>query len=72
MAITKDMTISDCVEQFPETVEVLHRYGLGCFGCAVSSLESIAQGAALHGIDADTLVSELNAVIMDKGTLTSR
>ncbi|OIO87867.1 MAG: disulfide oxidoreductase [Candidatus Aquicultor secundus] len=65
MAITKETTISDCVEQYPETVEVLCRYGLACFGCAVSRLENIQQGAALHGIDADTLVAELNAAIIE-------
>ncbi|MHB8842412.1 MAG: DUF1858 domain-containing protein [Candidatus Aquicultor sp.] len=66
MNITKDTTISDCVEQYPETVEVLCRYGLACFGCAVSRLENIAQGAQLHGIDPDTLVAELNAAITEK------
>jgi hybrid cluster-associated redox disulfide protein len=58
--ITKEMTISECVERFPETVDVFVRFGLACFGCAVSQLENIGQGAALHGIDADKLVSELN------------
>ncbi|MBE0448079.1 MAG: DUF1858 domain-containing protein [Actinobacteria bacterium] len=65
MAITKETTIAECVERYPETVEVFYRYGLSCFGCAVSSLENIEQGAALHGIDPDTLVSELNASIAE-------
>ncbi|HEY3374966.1 MAG TPA: DUF1858 domain-containing protein [Candidatus Aquicultor sp.] len=63
IAITKDMTIADCVENYPETVEVFHRFGLACFGCAVSRLENLEQGAALHGINPDTLVDELNAVV---------
>lgn len=63
--ITKEMTISDCVENYPETVEVLHRHGLACFGCAISRLENLAQGAALHGIDIDVLIEELNASITD-------
>ena len=64
-AITKDMTIADCVEQYPETAEVFFNHGLSCFGCAISRLESIAQGAALHKLDPDELVAELNAVIKD-------
>ncbi|MDP2211742.1 MAG: DUF1858 domain-containing protein [Candidatus Aquicultor sp.] len=63
MAVTKDMTISDCVELYPETIEVFVKHGLSCFGCAVSRLENIEQGAALHGIDPDKLVAELNAAI---------
>lgn len=60
MAITKEMTIAECVEQYPETVEVFHRHGLACFGCAVAQLENIDQGAKLHGINPDDLVAELN------------
>ncbi|MCL6472288.1 MAG: DUF1858 domain-containing protein [Firmicutes bacterium] len=63
MAITKDMTIAECVEQYPETVEVFLRHGLACFGCAVSQFENIEQGAALHGLDPNDLVAELNAVV---------
>jgi hybrid cluster-associated redox disulfide protein len=61
--ITKEMTISECVEQFQETVDVFVKFGLACFGCAISQLENIGQGAALHGIDADKLVSELNEAV---------
>jgi hybrid cluster-associated redox disulfide protein len=61
--ITKETTISECVERFPETVDVFVRFGLACFGCAVSQLENIGQGAALHGIDSARLVAELNAAV---------
>ncbi|MDI6715767.1 MAG: DUF1858 domain-containing protein [Actinomycetota bacterium] len=64
--ITKDMSIAECVEQYPETVDVFQRYGLACFGCAVSRLENIEQGAALHGIDPNVLVAELNDVVENK------
>ncbi len=66
LAITKEMTIAECVEQYPETVQVFLRYGLACYGCAVSQLENIAQGAALHSINPDVLVDELNSVIGKK------
>lgn len=66
MAITKEMTIAECVEQYPETVEIFYSHGLSCFGCAVARYENIEQGAALHGIDPDALVSELNASIADE------
>lgn len=66
MAVTRETIIAECVEQYPETVEVFHRHGLACFGCAVSRLENIEQGAALHSINPDALVAELNAVIKDE------
>lgn len=30
--ITKDMSITDIVEKYPQTVEVFQRYGMHCFG----------------------------------------
>ncbi len=63
MKITKEMTIAEVVETYPKTVDVFMRYGLGCLGCAISRMENIEQGAAMHGIDIDTLVADLNKVV---------
>ena len=58
--ITKEMPIGDVVREHPETVPVFMKHGLHCIGCAVAAFESIAEGAAAHGIDVDALVTDLN------------
>ena len=63
MPITKDMTIDEVIQQFPETVQVFSRFGVGCLGCSAAHYDNIEQGAALHGLDTDQLVQELNACI---------
>ena len=63
MRITKDMTIEEVVQQFPETIQVFSRYGVGCVGCSAAQYDNIEQGAVLHGLDTDQLVEELNACI---------
>ena len=60
MAITKEMPIGDVVKNHPETVPVFMSHGLHCIGCAVAAFESIAEGAAAHGIDVDALINDLN------------
>ncbi len=60
MAITKEMTIGEVVRQFPATVEVFNRYGMGCLGCPATQFENVEQGAIMHGIDVEQLVSDLN------------
>jgi hybrid cluster-associated redox disulfide protein len=60
--ITKEMDISEVVRQFPKTVDVFRRYGMGCFGCAAAHFENIEQGARAHGIDVDALIGDLNKV----------
>ncbi len=61
--ITKDMSILDIVQQYPETLEVFARNGLGCIGCAAARFENLEAGAKVHGLNADQLVDELNAAI---------
>jgi hybrid cluster-associated redox disulfide protein len=61
--ITKEMTIGEVVEKFPQSVEVFLRHGLMCFGCAVARFENVEQGARAHGIDVEALVTDLNAAV---------
>jgi hybrid cluster-associated redox disulfide protein len=63
MRITKDMTIEEVVQQFPETVQVFSRHGVGCLGCSAAQYDNIERGAAVHGLDTDQLVRELNACV---------
>jgi hybrid cluster-associated redox disulfide protein len=61
--ITKEMTIGEVVEKFPQSVEVFLRHGLMCFGCAVARFENVEQGARAHGIDVEALITDLNAAM---------
>lgn len=68
MVITKDMSIIEVVQQYPATIEVFRKYGMGCFGCAAARFENIEQGAQAHGIDADALVVDLNKAVQSSGS----
>ena len=63
MAITKDMSIIDIVQQYPDTVDILMNAGMGCLGCAAAHFENSEQGARAHGIDSDALIDALNESI---------
>ena len=63
MAITKDMSILEVVQTYPDTVDVFVNAGMGCLGCAAAHFENIEQGAMAHGIDVDQLVKDLNTVV---------
>ena len=60
MLITKDMSIGDIVDQYPETVSVFISHGLGCIGCAIAQFETLEEGAMAHGIDVEALIKDLN------------
>ncbi len=61
--ITKEMSIIDIVKDYPETLDVFARNGLGCIGCAAARFENLEAGAKVHGLDPDKLVAELNEAL---------
>ena len=63
MTITKDMSIVEVVQKYPDTAIVFMYAGMGCVGCAAAHFENIEQGATAHGIDVDKLIEALNEVV---------
>lgn len=63
MTITKDMSIIEVVNNYPDTAMVFMYAGMGCLGCAAARFENIEQGATAHGIDVDALIDALNEVV---------
>lgn len=61
--ITKEWSITDIVEKHPETVEVLLKNGMHCFGCMAARFENIEQGALAHGINVEQLMEEINNAV---------
>lgn len=64
--ISKDMTIGEAVDKYPESVEVFMQYGMGCLGCPATRFETIEQGANAHGVVVEDLVNDLNKAIAGK------
>ena len=61
--ITKEMGIMEIVQNYPETVEVFQRFGMGCIGCAAARFENLEAGAKVHGIDIDAMVEAMNDIV---------
>ena len=58
--ITKDTIIGDILDVAPQTAPIFLSIGMHCLGCPASRGESIEEACAVHGVDADELVDELN------------
>lgn len=61
--ITKEMGIIEIVQNYPQSLEVFAKYGLGCIGCAAARFENLEAGAKVHGVDPDQMVEEINALL---------
>ena len=60
MNATKDMRIVDVLEMNRGTAEIFFKSGMHCLGCPSASGESVEDACAVHGIDADKLIDEIN------------
>ena len=61
--VTKEMNIMEIVQQYPQSIEVFQKYGLGCIGCAAARFENLEAGAKVHGYDPEAMVADINALI---------
>ncbi|MBQ9832249.1 MAG: DUF1858 domain-containing protein [Clostridia bacterium] len=66
MEVNKGMTIIDILNTDPGTAAILQSAGMHCLGCAMASGENLEQACAVHGIDADVLVAQINDYLSDK------
>lgn len=57
---TKDMSIIEALQADPRTRDIFAVHGFGCIGCMGAMMESIEDGARMHGLDPDAIVRDLN------------
>lgn len=58
--ITKETTIGEALAIEPGLVHLFSAIGMHCFGCHFSANETIEQAAAVHGVDCDDLLEDIN------------
>lgn len=65
--VTKDMNIREMVLLDEGIAEILMGAGMHCLGCMMSHFENLEQACAVHGIDADALVEQINEYLEAQG-----
>jgi len=62
--ITKTMTIAEIIRKNPKSLEIFLKFGLGCAGCGLGSVETLEEGALAHGLsesEVEDLIKLLNS-----------
>ena len=54
------MSFSEIIEKNPEAIGILMEKGMHCIGCGMATMETLEQGALMHGMNPDELVEEIN------------
>lgn len=62
----KDTRINEILQVAPDAREIFDRFGMGCLGCMGAEMETLENGARMHGIDLQALLEALNELLMKK------
>ncbi len=57
------MSMMEALQADPRAREVFAAHGMGCIGCMGVSMETVEEGAKMHGIDPDIVLRELNMLV---------
>ena len=67
--IKKETQINELLEKHPEVAEILMAYGLHCVGCHFSDLDTLEDGATMHGMpdeEIELMIKDVNKTIEKK------
>ena len=66
MVVTKESVIGDVLDAAPTRAQFFLGMGMHCLGCPSARGESIEDACAVHGVDPDELVKEINDFLAAK------
>lgn len=61
--VTKQIQIGELLKLNPNVKEILMGFGLHCFGCPMSQMETLEEAASVHGVDVDLMVEKINSFL---------
>ena len=66
MEITKETLIGEMLESDMGIAYVLMQCGMHCVGCPSSIGESLEEACAVHGLDADAVMAQIDAYLASR------
>ena len=67
--VTKETPIKELLNIVPEAEEILLGYGLHCVGCHFSDMDTVEDGAMMHGLtdeDIGLMIKDVNEILRSK------
>ena len=66
MTITKETTMGEMLEFDRGIAYILMQEGMHCVGCPSSIGESLEEACAVHGLDADKVLSDIQDYLVNR------
>jgi hybrid cluster-associated redox disulfide protein len=63
MAIDPRFTVAEVMARYPRAGRVFFHHGMACVGCAMAPFDTLAEVAAVYGLDLRAFVAELGRLV---------
>lgn len=60
---TKDMTVAEVLEAWPETVEVFQALKTACVGCVMAPFDTLSDVARIYELDLDSVMEMMHQAV---------
>jgi hybrid cluster-associated redox disulfide protein len=58
-----DLMVSEVMDRWPQTIPIFFCYRMACVGCPIAPFETLAEVAAIYGLNLSRFLSELRQII---------
>jgi hybrid cluster-associated redox disulfide protein len=54
------LSVAETLDRFPQTARIFVRLRMACVGCDIAAFHTVAEAAAIYGLDAEQFFVELS------------
>ncbi|MGC9365709.1 MAG: DUF1858 domain-containing protein [bacterium] len=68
--INGQMSLTEVIQKYPDTVKILQKHNLHCLGCILAAGESLEDGLRAHGLNVEQVIAEMNEEVNKKSEVS--
>ena len=70
--VNKETTLGEILKNYSNAEDVLTGFGMHCFSCPMSQMETVEEAGEVHGLDVDFMVKKLNEDLVLKEKINKK
>ena len=63
--ISKETTLGEILKTYSNAQDVLKGFGMHCFSCPMSQMETVEEAGLVHGLNVDEMIEKMNADLIE-------
>lgn len=63
--ISKETTLGEILKSYSNAQDVLKGFGMHCFSCPMSQMETVEEAGLVHGLNVDEMIEKMNTDLVE-------